>query len=120
MAGIQVSGLVSGIDTGSIIDQLMAVEKAPRTKITNAQEIDGKKVDLLNDLNTKLTTLKSANDDLRSVLSWLASATRTADGPLEIDNADGTVRTTVNLKAGATVDDAVSAINGSPNSSLYA
>src|ERR1700755_3043572 len=75
MAGIQVSGLVSGIDTGSIIDQLMAVEKAPRTKITNAQEIDGKKVDLLNDLKTKLTTLKSANRDLSSVLSWLDTQT---------------------------------------------
>jgi flagellar capping protein FliD len=34
MAGIQLSGLVSGLDTQSIISQLMAVERQPRTRIT--------------------------------------------------------------------------------------
>jgi len=38
MAGIQMSGLVSGLDTASIIDQLMKVEKLPRTKITLDQD----------------------------------------------------------------------------------
>lgn len=161
MAGIQLSGLVSGIDTQSIIAQLMTVEKAPRTKITLHQDATTKKQSLLSDISTKLTTLKSANDDLKSVLSWLdtqsvASAdtskvtiTRTAgaapggydiavdqlataerqtysftspagDGTLDIANADGTPRTSVALKAGATVDDAVAAINGSTDGKLYA
>jgi flagellar hook-associated protein 2 len=161
MAGIQLSGLVSGIDTGSIIDQLMTIEKAPRTKITLDQDATTKRQSLLSDISTKLTTLKSTNDDLKSVLSWLdtqdvesadtskvtvsrtggappggydvavnqlASAERqtfsfvspSADGTLDIANADGTARTSINLKAGASVDDAVSAINGSSTSQLYA
>jgi flagellar hook-associated protein 2 len=161
MAGIQLSGLVSGIDTQSIIAQLMTIEKAPRTKITLDQDATTKRQGLLQDLSTKVTALKSANDDLKSVLSWLdtqtvetadaskvtvsriggappggydvaisqmASAERqtfsfaspTADGTLDIANADGSARTSVALKAGATVDDAVSAINGSSTSKLYA
>jgi flagellar hook-associated protein 2 len=161
MAGIQLSGLVSGIDTQSIISQLMTIEKAPRTKITLDQDATTKRQSLLQDISTKLTTLKSTNDDLKSVLSWLdtqtvesgdaskvtvsrtggappggydvtitqlASAERqtyafvspAADGTLDIANADGTARTSVNLKAGATIDDAVSAINGSSTSKLYA
>jgi flagellar hook-associated protein 2 len=161
MAGIQLSGLVSGIDTGSIIDQLMQVEKLPRTKITLDQDATTKRQGLLTDISTKLTSLKFANDDLKSALSWLdtqsaesadtskftvtrtagaapggydvsvdqlASAERqtysfaspSADGTLNIANADGTARASVNLKAGATVDDAVSAINGSSTSQLYA
>jgi flagellar hook-associated protein 2 len=161
MAGIQLSGLVSGIDTQSIIAQLMTIEKAPRTKITLDQDATTKRQSLLQDLSTKVTTLKSANDDLKSVLSWLdtqtvetadatkvtvsrtggappggydvaitqlASAERqtfsfaspAADGTLDIANADGSARTSIALKAGATVDDAVSAINGSSTSKLYA
>jgi flagellar hook-associated protein 2 len=161
MAGIQLSGLVSGIDTGSIIEQLMAVEKLPRTKITLDQDATTKRQGLLQDISAKLTTLKFANDDLKSALSWLDTqsvesadtskftATRTAgaapggydvavnqlataerqtykfvsptaDGTLQIANADASARTTIPLKAGATVDDAVAAINSSSTASLYA
>jgi flagellar hook-associated protein 2 len=161
MAGIQLSGLVSGIDTQSIISQLMTIEKAPRTKITLDQDATTKRQSLLQDLSTKLTTLKSTNDDLKSVLSWLdtqtvessdatkVTATRTggappggydlainqlasaerqtysfaspaADGTLDIANADGSARASIPLAAGATIDDAVSAINGSSTSGLYA
>jgi flagellar hook-associated protein 2 len=161
MAGIQLGGLASGIDTTSIISQLMAAEKLPRTKLTLSQDATTKRSSLLSDIATKLTALKSANDDLKSVLSWLdtqtvessdatkvtavrtagaapgsydvvvsqlASAARNtynfvspaADGTLDIANGDGSARTSVSLKAGATIDDAVSAINSSSTSKLYA
>jgi flagellar hook-associated protein 2 len=161
MAGIQLSGLVSGIDTGSIIDQLMTINKIPRQKITLDQDATTKKQSLLQDVSTKLTTLKYANDDLKSALTWLDSqtvesadtskftATRTggaapggydvqvnqlataerqtygfasptADGTLDIANADGSARVSVNVKAGASVDDVVGAINSNSKSGLYA
>lgn len=162
MAGIQLSGLVSGLDTQSIISQLMAVENVPRTRITLQQAAAQKRQSLLQDLNTKVTALKNAADDLKSVGTWLdtqtasstddskVSISRTggappggydvtitqlaaaerqtyayqppaADGPLTIYGADGTtVRTTVDLKAGATVDDAVAAINSNHDANLYA
>jgi flagellar hook-associated protein 2 len=162
MAGIQLSGLVSGLDTQSIISQLMAVERQPRTRITLDQAAATKRQSLLQDLSTKVTSLKSAADALKSAGTWLDTQTVTstsdakvgvtrtagappggydvtvtrlasaerrtydyqppaADGPLTIYEADGTtVRATVDLTAGATVDDAVSAINSSTSANLYA
>jgi flagellar hook-associated protein 2 len=161
MAGIQMSGLVSGLDTASIIDQLMAVEKLPRTKITLNQDATTKRQGLLQDISSKLTSLKYANDDLKSALSWLDTqtvesgdttkftVTRTAgaatggydvavnqlataarqtftfaspagDGTIEIGNPDGSSRSSIQLKAGATIDDAVSAINGDAKANVYA
>lgn len=161
MAGIQLSGLVSGIDTGSIIDQLMTINKIPRAKITLDQDATTKRQSVLQDVSSKLTTLKYANDDLKSALTWLDSqtvesadtskftATRTAgaapggydvqvnqlataerqtygftapsaDGTLDIANANGSARVSVNVKAGASLDDVVSAINGETKSGLYA
>ncbi|HMJ37909.1 MAG TPA: flagellar filament capping protein FliD [Baekduia sp.] len=161
MAGIQLSGLVSGLDTASIIDQLMSIERTPRTKITLDQSATTKRQSLLQDISTKLTALKTANDDLKSSLTWLdtqsvesgdstkLTITRTggappggydvsitqlataeratydwqdlaADGPLQILNKDGTPRASIDLKAGATVDDAVAAINASTDTNVYA
>jgi flagellar hook-associated protein 2 len=161
MAGIQLGGLVSGMDTASIIDQLMKVEKLPRAKITLGQDATTKRQSLLQDISSKLTSLKYANDDLKSVLSWidtqsvesgdttkftvartagsatggydvavnqLATAARqsytyvppAADGTLDIGNPDATARVSIPLKAGATIDDAVSAINSSNTANLYA
>jgi flagellar hook-associated protein 2 len=161
MAGIQMSGLVSGLDTASIIDQLMAVEKLPRQKITLNQDATTKRQSLLQDISSKLTSLKYANDDLKSVLSWLDTqtvesgdttkftVTRTSgaatggydvavnqlataaretfqfaspasDGTIEIGNPDGSSRSSIALKAGATIDDAVAAINGDAKANVYA
>ncbi|HEV7751472.1 MAG TPA: flagellar filament capping protein FliD [Baekduia sp.] len=161
MAGIQLSGLASGMDTASIISQLMAIERTPRTKITLDQSATTKRQSLLQDINTKLTALKSANDDLKSVATWLdtqsvetgdatkLTATRTggappggydvaitqlataerrtydfqspaADGPLKVLNKDGTERASIDLKAGASVDDAVAAINSNTDANIYA
>jgi flagellar hook-associated protein 2 len=161
MAGIQLSGLVSGLDTQSIISQLMAVERQPRTGITNEQSAVTKRQSLLRELDSKAGALKLAADALASAGTWadtqtitsgddtkvgatrlagappggydiaitqLASAERhtyaytppAADGPLEIRNQDGTLRASVGLKAGATVDDAVAAINSSTDANVYA
>jgi flagellar hook-associated protein 2 len=162
MAGIQLGGLVSGLDTQSLISQLMAAERMPRAKITLDQAAATKRQSLLQELGTKVTALKTATDDLKSATTWIdtqtvkstdenkLTVTRTggaapggydvtitqlaaaerrtydyqppaADGPLTIYAADGTtVRATVDLKAGATVDDAVAAINSSTDAGLYA
>ncbi len=161
MAGIQLGGLVSGLDTGSIIEQLMTVNKLPRTKITLDQDATTKRQGLLQDISTKLTSLKFANDDLKSSLTWLDTqtaesadsskftVTRTGgaapggydvsvdqlataerqtygfvspagDGTLTIGNPNSSTRATVNVKAGATLDDVVSSINSSSDAKLYA
>jgi flagellar hook-associated protein 2 len=161
MAGIQLSGLVPGLDTQSIISQLMAVERQPRTGITLQQSATTKRQSLLQELGAKLTTLKTAGDALSSAATWLdtqavsstdetkvavkrtggappggydvaitqlaAAERRTYNftppataGALEIRNSDGTLRSSINLVAGATLADAVAAINSDATANVYA
>jgi flagellar hook-associated protein 2 len=161
MAGIQLSGLVPGLDTQSIISQLMAVERQPRAGIAREQAASTKRQSLLQELGTKATAVKSAIDALSSASTWLdtqsvtsadetkVSAKRIAGAPpggydiaitqlaaaerrtyaytppaaagaMQIRNGDGTLRSSINLAAGATLDDAVSAINSDANANVFA
>jgi len=70
MAGIQVGGLASGMDTESIITQLMSIEQAPRTRTTRQQLTVQARQDALRQIDTKLTNLKLAAMDLRSAALW--------------------------------------------------
>jgi flagellar hook-associated protein 2 len=65
MAGISLSGLASGVDTSSIVDQLMAVERQRTTTITNKQTRAQAEQDVLKSIAAKLTALKSAAEDLK-------------------------------------------------------
>jgi flagellar hook-associated protein 2 len=89
MAGIQLSGLASGLDTQTIISQLMTVERVPRTQITLDQAAATKRQSLLTDLGTKVTALKLAADDLKSMATWAdTQSVSTSD-----DSKVGAVRT---------------------------
>jgi flagellar hook-associated protein 2 len=161
MAGIQMSGLSSGLDTASIVSQLMAIEKLPRNRLTSEQaQIQARRTNL-NGIQSKLETLKLAAHDLGSIASWgdkqsvastddtkLSVRTYAGAGPggydVVIDSLAGAARRTYAfatstspqtitikdkggaqtgsfpLAADATIDDAVAAINGSPEAGVFA
>lgn len=75
MAGIQLSGLASGMDTASIVSQLMAIEKQPRTKIEYNQSFIQARRNNLADIQGKLNALKLAAHDLGSIASWADTQT---------------------------------------------
>lgn len=146
MAGIALSGLASGMDTNTLVSQIIAAESTGRTRLARQQTQEETRVSTLQSIQTKLSTLKSASQALRSVTNWIPTqtvessdasvmtATRTGGagaGSYVIDvkslasssqktftfsspAADGTMTfgsTSVNISAGASIDDAVSAIN---------
>lgn len=76
-AGIQLSGLSSGLDTQSIIQQLMAVEAQPRQAIADKQSLAQARQDALKAIQGKMNLVRTASDNLSSVLTW--SPTQTAD-----------------------------------------
>jgi flagellar hook-associated protein 2 len=78
MAGIQVGGLASGMDTESIITQLMSLEQAPRTRAARQQVTVQARQDALRAIDTKLTNLKLAAGDLRSAALWSPKQTVTS------------------------------------------
>lgn len=57
MATASIGGLASGLDTASIINQLMALESIPQTKLKGQVTAEQSKVNALQQLNTRLQTL---------------------------------------------------------------
>ncbi len=85
MPGIQLSGLASGLDTASIIDQLMAVERQPRTRIEMRQASEQARRDGLNQVQTQLQTLSDAASSLRSIATWADTQTATSTDTTKLD-----------------------------------
>ncbi len=83
MADLSLSGLASGLDWKSLVDQLMDIEAAPVTRLQNEQDTNTQKSNALANLATKLTALQSAAQKLkdpalfsgRTVASSLSAST---------------------------------------------
>jgi len=75
MAGIALTGLASGVDTATMVQQLMAIEAQGKTRLQMRQTSLTAQQTTLRDLKTKLDTLKSAAADLRSVTTWAETQT---------------------------------------------
>jgi flagellar hook-associated protein 2 len=84
MAGIQLSGLASGLDTASIIDALMNVERQPRVKLTQKQTQVQAREDALNTISDKLTDLRLATRDLRSIATWVDTQSVTSSDETKV------------------------------------
>jgi flagellar hook-associated protein 2 len=78
MAGLQIGGLASGMDTESIITQLMSLEQVPRTRAARQQATVQARQDALRAIDTKLINLKLAAGDLRSAALWSPKQTVTS------------------------------------------
>lgn len=74
------AGLATGMDTNSIIDQLVSLESQPITDLTTKQSNLGVQVSALTDLITKLKALGTAATDLGTsgVFATRATSTNTA------------------------------------------
>ena len=92
MAGIQLSGLSSGLDTESLIQGLMSVERAPRARITLRQSALHARQEGLQAVEDKLKALKLASDDLGSFLTW---------NPVQTATSNDTTKGTARILAGA-------------------
>jgi flagellar hook-associated protein 2 len=72
-------GLVSGINSKDIIDQLMAIEAQPKDRLkTRIDEIDQQRLAYA-DLSTRLTTLRLSASVLKKPSSFTASAATSSD-----------------------------------------
>jgi flagellar hook-associated protein 2 len=70
-----VGGLASGLDTNSIIDQLMTIERQPKVRLQQRQAIEQARQNALRDIQTRLSNLKSAADALRDPTIWTDTQT---------------------------------------------
>jgi flagellar hook-associated protein 2 len=92
MAGLSLSGLASGVDTASIVDQLMALERRKLTTIGYRKAAVTGQQDALKEIASKLSTLKDAALALSTESTWSQKQT--------VESSDPT-RVAVSMLAGA-------------------
>ncbi len=101
MAGMSVStGLISGMDTAGIIDQLMQVEANPQKLLMKRLSTDQAKATAYRAVNTRFDALRSAAEALKADATWKSvKATSSSDTVSATSTAGasaGTVTFTVN------------------------
>lgn len=67
-----VDGLVSGLDTATIISQLMQIERQPQARLTQKKSANDQIIGAYQAVNTKLASLRSAADALTRTSAWNA------------------------------------------------
>ncbi len=75
MAGIQLSGLASGMDWRSLVDQLMRAEAAPQDKLRAEKASGQQKTSALDSLKSQMVALKGALQPLLGGASSLSGRT---------------------------------------------
>ncbi|WP_380161792.1 flagellar filament capping protein FliD [Kineococcus sp. R86509] len=76
-----VDGLISGLDTTSIIAKLLSVDAAPQTQLKSNVSTAQTKVAALQGVNTRMSALQTAAQNLTKAATWTAAkATSTSDG----------------------------------------
>ena len=63
-------GLASGLDTAAIITQLLAVERAPQTRLLQKQQVEEARTQVLRDISSRIGNLSTAIASLGDPATW--------------------------------------------------
>ncbi len=85
MAGVFLSGLASGLDTESIVSQLMQLEMQKVTAVQKRQIGIQQHKDDLTAVKTKLDAFKTAATALSAAATWKATQTASSSDPTRVD-----------------------------------
>jgi flagellar hook-associated protein 2 len=97
-----VSGLVSGLDTATIINQLMQLEAAPQTRLKSKLSTQQSKVTSLQALNTQVAALGTKATDLAKAANWTVYSVKSGN--------DGVTATTTTGASAGSYDITVNAV----------
>ncbi|HKG38792.1 MAG TPA: flagellar filament capping protein FliD [Conexibacter sp.] len=67
---LNIGGLASGLDTNAIVDQLMQIERLPRTRLDQKASLITARQSVLADFQSRLRSVESAAQGLRSIGLW--------------------------------------------------
>ena len=98
MAGTSsIAGLVSGLDTTSLITQLMQIESAPQTLLKTKQTNTSNVVSALQALNVKVASLGDAAKTAATASSWQALTATSSAASVTATTATGAEPTSVSF-----------------------
>lgn len=90
MADLSVSGLATGMDTASLISQLMALERQPENILSKKKTTLQDQVSEFNKINTSLTTLQSFFDGINTASEFKAKSASVGDSTVVTATAGST------------------------------
>jgi flagellar hook-associated protein 2 len=93
-SGVTISGAVSGLDTASIINQLVSVQTNQQTILRNQQSAVQKRADAYAALATSLSSIGSLADDLAQTGSWAGSSVTSSSSSVSV-TATGTANSSI-------------------------
>ena len=79
-----ISGLASGLDTATIINQLMQLEALPQTRLKTRVSTEQSKVTALQSLNTKLAALNTKAAELAKASTWSAATGTSSNAAISV------------------------------------
>jgi flagellar hook-associated protein 2 len=92
MASLSVDGLISGLDTTSLIAQLVQAEALPQARLKNQLTTTQNAATAYRSINTKVDALRSAAEELAKTTTW-GSAKATSSSPNVAVAVTGTPQT---------------------------
>jgi len=84
-----ISGLASGLDTATIIDQLMQLEAAPQTRLKQRVQTEQSLVTTLQTLNTRSALLGSKAAELAKASTWSAVTATSSNSAVAVSATSG-------------------------------
>lgn len=84
-----IGGLASGLDTKSIVEQLMSIEARPKLKTEWSKALWTERKNVWSDLNTRLLNLQSRANVLNNPSTWTSAAGITSSDPTKLTGTNG-------------------------------
>lgn len=91
MAGMSVGGLVSGLDTSTIISQLMQVEALPQAALKTRVTTTNQQINSLQSVNTRLQAVLSALDKAAGATTWTSTKATSSHSSVTATSTAGAV-----------------------------
>ena len=97
MATSQITGLASGLDSASIVSQLMQLEALPQTRLKTRLSAEQSSVTSLQELNAKLAALVKEAGKLAETSGWSPVKVTTSDPAVTVTGTEGAVPTNLSF-----------------------
>ena len=89
MPNASISGLASGLDTATIISQLMQLEAVPQTSLKTRLTTEQSALSSMQSLNTKIAALAVKAGDLARTTAWAPVSATSSDAKLGVSTGAG-------------------------------
>jgi flagellar hook-associated protein 2 len=89
MAGTSISGLASGLDTQTIISQLMQLEAVPQTKLKTQVSSHERAASSLQTVNAKIASLATKAEELAKPESWTSVSAKSSYDKVSVSTRAG-------------------------------